>query len=298
MIRRKEMRDAIPVVDGDLCTRCGECVAVCASELLVMTESGATPKDSGSCLACGHCVAVCPVAAITLTGVEPAEFVELLSEEEAAKVEQVRDLLRRRRSVRNYRDEQVPEEVIGQLIRDGALAPSAMNEQAWHFVVIRDPEHLRRIRGQIVKTISRLLKMLDRRINLIILRLMLGAASVNMLMEKRNTLRRLVEAHERGEDRILWNAPTLIVVHSPRDDDVVTESSHYAVANIMAMATAMGLGTCLIGFATEVAKRDRTLSEYLQVPDGHSVDAALVVGYPAVEYLRGVHRMEPPVEFV
>jgi len=43
-----------------------------------------------------------------------------------------------RRSIRRYTDEAVGEEVVEQLLRAAAAAPSAHNEQPWHFVVIRD----------------------------------------------------------------------------------------------------------------------------------------------------------------
>jgi len=43
-----------------------------------------------------------------------------------------------RRSIRTYRDEPVSEEAIETLLRAAMAAPSAGNEQPWHFVVIRD----------------------------------------------------------------------------------------------------------------------------------------------------------------
>ena len=43
-----------------------------------------------------------------------------------------------RRSVRKYTDNRVPEYVVNQLLRAAMAAPSAANEQPWHFVVITD----------------------------------------------------------------------------------------------------------------------------------------------------------------
>jgi nitroreductase len=43
-----------------------------------------------------------------------------------------------RRSVRKYTDNHVPDEAVGQLLRAAMAAPSAANEQPWHFVVITD----------------------------------------------------------------------------------------------------------------------------------------------------------------
>lgn len=43
-----------------------------------------------------------------------------------------------RRSVREYTDKQVPDEVIENLLRAGMYAPSAHNSQPWEFLVMRD----------------------------------------------------------------------------------------------------------------------------------------------------------------
>lgn len=43
-----------------------------------------------------------------------------------------------RRSIRRYTDKPVPEEVITELLKAAMSAPSASNEQPWHFVIIDD----------------------------------------------------------------------------------------------------------------------------------------------------------------
>lgn len=46
--------------------------------------------------------------------------------------------LRTRRSVRAYRADPVPDAVVESIVDCGRLAPTAMNVQAWTFVVVRD----------------------------------------------------------------------------------------------------------------------------------------------------------------
>jgi nitroreductase len=48
----------------------------------------------------------------------------------------------KRRSIRKYKDMEVEEEKIEKLLKAAAAAPSAGNEQPWHFVVIRDRDKL------------------------------------------------------------------------------------------------------------------------------------------------------------
>lgn len=52
------------------------------------------------------------------------------------------DAILTRRSVRNFKPDAVSEEDLQDLLRAGMQAPSAKNEQPWHFVVIDDRELL------------------------------------------------------------------------------------------------------------------------------------------------------------
>jgi nitroreductase len=54
-------------------------------------------------------------------------------------------LLMSRRSIRRYRPDPVPEEMLEQILEAGRWAPSASNRQPWSFVVIRDPSIRREV---------------------------------------------------------------------------------------------------------------------------------------------------------
>ena len=55
------------------------------------------------------------------------------------------EVLKTRRSVRAYRSEPVPRKMIEDIIDCGRLAATANNLQPWEFVVVTEPEMLRRI---------------------------------------------------------------------------------------------------------------------------------------------------------
>ena len=63
-----------------------------------------------------------------------------------ARARAFRDEMRRRRTVRDYAPEPVPDEVIDACVEAAGTAPNGANRQPWHFVVVRDPEVKRRIR--------------------------------------------------------------------------------------------------------------------------------------------------------
>ena len=55
------------------------------------------------------------------------------------------DILRSVRQIRQYAPDRVPDDVVQQLLEVVRWTGSSMNTQPWHFVVIKDPEHLRQI---------------------------------------------------------------------------------------------------------------------------------------------------------
>jgi len=50
-----------------------------------------------------------------------------------------------RRSVRQFKDDAVPDNIIDDIINAGICAPSAGNTQEWHFVVVKKPEYKKKV---------------------------------------------------------------------------------------------------------------------------------------------------------
>ena len=57
----------------------------------------------------------------------------------------VMEAVRARRSIRHYKPEPIPPEKEAALLEALRLSPSAGNRQPWRFVLVRDPERIRRL---------------------------------------------------------------------------------------------------------------------------------------------------------
>lgn len=55
------------------------------------------------------------------------------------------DIIKKRRSIRSYKDKEVSDEDIYTLLEAAMLAPSAGNEQPWHFIIIDDKDIINKI---------------------------------------------------------------------------------------------------------------------------------------------------------
>ena len=58
---------------------------------------------------------------------------------------EVFDCVRRRRTVREYKPDPIPEELVLKLLQAGRWSPSSSNSQPWHFIAIQDPETIKRL---------------------------------------------------------------------------------------------------------------------------------------------------------
>ena len=55
------------------------------------------------------------------------------------------ETIMRRRSIRKYKPNEIPQTDLDKILESGRQAPSAANRQPWHFVVVRDKELRRKV---------------------------------------------------------------------------------------------------------------------------------------------------------
>ncbi len=76
----------------------------------------------------------------------PLDYKKPSSAELAEKSRSFLELMRKRRSVRHFSEEEIPFEVIKNIVKTALPAPSGANRQPWKFVIVRDADTKRKIR--------------------------------------------------------------------------------------------------------------------------------------------------------
>jgi nitroreductase len=64
------------------------------------------------------------------------------------------EVIRRRRSVRKFRPDPVPEEHLLKIVDAARMAPCAGNEQAWKFIIVRDKKLIEEVKSECVSMIE------------------------------------------------------------------------------------------------------------------------------------------------
>jgi len=154
-------------------------------------------------------------------------------------------VLKGRRSIRNYQDQAVPEEVLNLILEAVQWSPSWANTQCWEVVVVKDPEIKRRLQ----ETLSQ---------GNPATRAMVEAPAVLVLCGKQG-----ISGFYKGQ------GTTKLGDWFMFDLGLATQSLCLAAWNL-------GLGTVVVGLF------DHNLAAaVLGVPEGYELVAMLPLGYPA-----------------
>ena len=290
------------VIDPDECIGCGECLRVCPTDAFTMVEDKAEVTGSES-IGCGHCAAVCPTDAITVGFVDDdALNLESVAAEnryigpgeyDAATLVK---LMRSRRSCRNFREKSVPRDMLEDLVKIGTTAPSGTNCQLWTFAVIPDRSGVLQFATVIADFYARLNRQAANPAYRLIARLMAGDALGKYYRSYYESVEEgLRRWREEGHDLLFHGATAIILVGNSTEATCPAEDSLLATQNILLAAHAMGLGTCLIGFAVEAIKRDASLRPRLELAADERIYSVIALGWPNETYERpaGRRRVEP-----
>ena len=259
-------------VDEARCTKCGLCVKDCPAEI-IEREGKAVPHikagQEESCLQCQHCLAICPGGAISILGRHPHDSLEL-SPEVLPTFEQMTRLLRGRRSVRQYRDENVDPALIESLLATVANAPTGVNQRELTFTVIDNKADMQRLREKAYRGLT-------------------AATAAHRIPAHFDFLQGAAEFFTGGPDFIFRGAPHLLVVSAPPDAPCPKEDVSLALAYFELLAQSAGLGTVWCGLFKMTLETLPELKPLLDLPADHHY-YPMLFGRPAIRYARTVQR--------
>lgn len=282
--------------NSEVCTGCGLCVPVCPNDIFLLVGKKAE-LQVGACMACGHCQAACPVDAIRVAGVDNSLGLATIEEKvgtnrsDIVEVADLVHLMRLRRSYRNYTEEPVHRDVLEDLIRIGTTAPSGTNSQGWTFTIVPTREDMLELGAVTSKFYQKLNKQAEngflRFLAKIFLQDSLGKYYRNYYEMIAEGLRRW---EDEGRDLLFHGAPAAILVSGKNSASCSAEDAMLASQNVLLAAHSMGLGTCLIGFVVEAAKRDSSLRRAIKLPKDENLYSVIAIGHPKEKYCRPAGR--------
>jgi len=167
------------------------------------------------------------------------------------------DLLKHRKSVRNFLDRPVEQEKIMMCLEAVRLAPSACNSQPWKFVVVDD----RQLKNKLSEAAFG------------------GIYSINSFCKKAPVIVAVISEKAKFLARIggMFRGTKYYLI------DIGIACEHFVL-----QAEELGLGTCWIGWFNEGA-----VKSMLNVPKHKKIDILIALGYYDREKLGSEHGREP-----
>ncbi|MBA7589722.1 hypothetical protein ES708_31811 [subsurface metagenome] len=226
--------------------------------------------------------------------------VELRSVESLPSPKDMSMLLYSRRSCKKYRKDVLPaRKDIEQLIDVARYAPTGHNSQDVSFIVLTDPDKIRKVGEAGLNGYRRILK-LDS--DTLVREVGKEKAYIVNLMAPR--LQWHIDMYDKtGSMELTNNAPCAIIIHGPgpnRDDSFINAT--LATHNMSLQAMSMGLGTCMLGLLTAaVTQSTESLREIgIEIPQGQRLYMILAVGVQAKGFtIRSIPpRKAPSVTYV
>lgn len=158
--------------------------------------------------------------------------------------------IEKRRSVRGFSNEQISKDDLDKIIKAGFQAPSAMNNQDWHFVVVQNQELINELNN----------------------------VTKGKLNEEAR--KRMVDRFNGDENfSVFYNAPTLVLVFRQENSHYSTLNCGFASQNIVLASESLGYGSCYIGMSTMLFE-NKEYYEKLNVPAGYEIAIVIALGKP------------------
>lgn len=154
----------------------------------------------------------------------------------------VLEVIKWRRSIREFLPQKIEQEKILKILEAGRLAPSSSNRQAWHFIVVDDENLIKKIPEKVIVGTKSIISWIKN-------------APLVIVGCYTKKITHYIAGLYRHENHLI---------------DISIAMTHMVLE-----ATELGIGSCFIGWFNE-----KHLKGLLKIPDSYRIALLVVLGYP------------------
>ncbi|GFZ33162.1 nitroreductase [Clostridium zeae] len=178
--------------------------------------------------------------------------------------------IKNRRSTRVFLPEQIKEEELQIIIDAGLSAPSAHNQQTWHFAVIQNKE--------ILDQLSNAAKEVGKNVD---------DAFIQQLANNEKF-------------HAFYNAPTVVIISGDKNGFMPEVDCAAATQNMHIAAESLGLGSCWVGYISYLlgSEKGEDYKKQLGIPATHQPYYATAIGYKKSSRSNAPTKRENTVSYI
>jgi len=178
--------------------------------------------------------------------------------------------IQNRRSCREYLTAQIKDEELKTILQAGFYAPSAHNEQSWHFTVIQNQD--------IINKLNNDFKEIGKKVD--------------------DSFIQQISNNEKFH--VFYHAPTVIIVSGDQKSMLPQVDCAAATENMLIAAESLGVGSCWIGLAYWIFSSDKAADykKELDIPEDFTPYQAVTLGYKKLEATKTPERKQDKVNYI
>lgn len=180
------------------------------------------------------------------------------------------NVIKNRRSIRRYKPQQIADHELQEIMKAAIYAPSAMNQQKWHFSVIQNKDVLDKMESILKENLS-------------------------------NSGIDFFEKNAANPDfRTFYNAPTVVLVSGEENNRTIQLDCGLASENIALAAASLNIGSCIItssGFLF-ASEKGNAMRVELGIPDGYKHICTIALGYKDGENPEAPPKSEEVISYI
>lgn len=291
-------------INNITCKGCGTCCEVCPRHIPEVEGIGknkfvvVNSERALLCMYCGQCAAVCPTNSIKVSGLAPDEFgpIKPLGIDD----EQLFTMMKQRRSVRRYKDIQVPRKILDRIVDAVNLAPTGTSSRTTGVIIIDGSEKLKEFSELVYQQYERLDNALKNPVGRFIVRQKAGKKKLSDLHSfVMPGMRWYIKWYREGmRDDIRRDCPALMLFHSPINEPMGEENCIIATTYAEFMAQILRVGACRNDLIPPVCNRSHQIRELIGLPNDREVYSGLILGYSKYKYKRTIPRQVAEVRYL
>ncbi len=287
-------------INYERCNSCGLCINVCKDFSLIMEDNRPVVSNHPvfGCIACGQCMAVCPTGAIEISGREmtPDDRIDLSEMKNKPSYDQLKNLMIGRRSIRDFKEMEVGEELVEKIINAAVSAPMGLPPSDVHLLVIKGKEKVREFSFDVLDYFDKISYLFS---SPVLGLWRLAGKETYQLMKSfaQPMIRFFAESKAKQENYLLYDAPlAMYFTGSPYSDPA---DPYISATYAMLAAESLGLGSCMIGSIHPMIQHGaKKLKQKWNLPAKSPAGIVVIFGYPKYKYHSGIRRSFAEVAFI
>jgi nitroreductase len=195
-----------------------------------------------------------------------------------SKMHIVLDTIKKRRSIRKFKEAPLEEAALRDILEAGQYAPSGGNSQTCHFLVLQKPEAI-----GVLKELAK-------------------EEFAKMAYDDTTykSLKNAILASQKGAYDFTYKAPVIVAVANREGYGNAMADASCAMANMMLAATALGIGSCWLNQLHWLSGNPRVRAYLLSIglEEGETVCASLGLGLPDMAFAQPLARTGNKITYV